>query len=131
MSKIDLAMDIWGGENPLLSPPTHRRLMRLAPRHPTSAPPQPEPESSEPDRPRGCRARPRPPRSRAGSGSRSRQPSDEELRRSARAFARRSRAAQGLPPHVQDPEVIAKLVVLFRPTTNPDDAQVKREGKGS
>jgi hypothetical protein len=71
--------------------------MRLAPRHPTTAPPQPEPEPSDPDRPHGCRARPRPPR---------------------------SRAAEGLPPHVQDPEVIAKLVVLFRPNpTNPDDAE--------
>lgn len=103
--------------------------MRLAPRHPTTAPPQPEPEPSDPDRPHGCRARP--PRSRAGSGSGSRQPSAEELRRTARAFARRSRAAQGLPPHVQDPEVIAKLVVLFRPTTNPNDAEVEREGEGS
>jgi hypothetical protein len=107
--------------------------MRLAPRHPATAPAHPEPEPSDPDRPQDCRARPRPPRSRAASGSRSRQPSAEELRRSARAFARRSRAAQGLPPHVQDPEVIAKLVVLFRP--NPTDLDTAEptaaEGEGS
>lgn len=48
----------------------------------------------------------------------------EALRVAARAFAARSRAAQGLPPHIQDPEVIAKLVVLFRPAagdTDPDE----------
>jgi len=39
----------------------------------------------------------------------------EALRAAARTYAARSRAAQGLPPHIQDPEVIAKLVVLFRP----------------
>ncbi len=44
----------------------------------------------------------------------------EALRATARAFAARSRAAQGLPPHVQDPEVIAKLVVLFRPEPSDD-----------
>ncbi len=36
-------------------------------------------------------------------------------RAAARAFAARTRAAQGLPRHVQDPEVIAELVMLFRP----------------
>jgi len=45
----------------------------------------------------------------------------EALRAAARAFASRSRAAQGLPPHVQDPEVIAKLVVLFRPVASDGD----------
>jgi hypothetical protein len=45
----------------------------------------------------------------------------EALRAAARAFAARSRAAQGLPPHVQDPEVIAKLVVLFRPVAGDGD----------
>jgi hypothetical protein len=47
----------------------------------------------------------------------------EALRAAARAYAARSRTTQGLPPHVQDPEVIAKLVVLFRPVagdTDPD-----------
>lgn len=91
--------------------------MRLAPRHPpTSAPSQPEPEREpqDPD-PQGCRPRPRP--------RRRRQPSAEELRRAARAFARRSRAAQGLPAHVQDPEVIANLVMLFRPNPTSDSDQ--------
>ncbi|HEY5990683.1 MAG TPA: hypothetical protein VIV12_30460 [Streptosporangiaceae bacterium] len=45
----------------------------------------------------------------------------EELRAAARAFAARSRAAQGLPPHIQDPELIAKLVVLFRPVAGDGD----------
>ena len=45
----------------------------------------------------------------------------EALRAAARAFAARSRAAQGLPPHIQDPEVITKLVVLFRPVPGDDD----------
>jgi hypothetical protein len=45
----------------------------------------------------------------------------EALRAAARAFAARSRAAQGLPPHIQDPEVIAKLVVLFRPVASDSD----------
>jgi hypothetical protein len=45
----------------------------------------------------------------------------EALRAAARAFAARSRAAQGLPPHIQDPEVIAKLVVLFRPVAGDGD----------
>jgi len=36
-------------------------------------------------------------------------------RTAARAFAARTRAAQGLPLHVQDPGVIAELVLLFRP----------------
>jgi hypothetical protein len=45
----------------------------------------------------------------------------EALRAAARAFAARSRAAQGLPPYVQDPEVIAKLVVLFRPAAGDGD----------
>jgi hypothetical protein len=44
----------------------------------------------------------------------------EALRAAARAYAARSRAAQGLPPHIQDPEVIAKLVVLFRPAGDGD-----------
>jgi hypothetical protein len=48
----------------------------------------------------------------------------EALRAAARAYAARSRAAQGLPPHIQDPEVIAKLVVLFRPVA--DDADPDR-----
>ena len=39
----------------------------------------------------------------------------EARRAAARAFAARTRAAQGLPRHVQDPEVIAELVMLFRP----------------
>ena len=95
--------------------------MRLAPaRTPQS---QPEPEPSDPDRAQGCR-----PRSRSRSGSRL--PSAEELRRAARAYARRSRAAQGLPPHIQDPEVIAKLVVLFRPATT-DEAESDRRKRES
>ncbi len=44
------------------------------------------------------------------------QPADATARRAAaRAFAARTRAAQGLPLHVQDPQVIAELVMLFRP----------------
>lgn len=94
--------------------------MRLAPRRP---PRTAQPAPSDPDRGQGCRPLPR---SRAGS----RQPSSEDVRRAARAFARRSRAAQGLPPHVQDPEVIAKLVVLFRPTPTGTDAEPdEREGR--
>jgi hypothetical protein len=94
--------------------------MHLAP-HPPPHTAQPEP--GDPDRPKRCR-----PRRHSRSGSR--QPSTEELRRAARAFARRSRAAQGLPPHVQDPEVIAKLVILFRPNpTDTDDAQQHEEGR--
>jgi hypothetical protein len=46
----------------------------------------------------------------------------DALRAAARAFAERSRAAQGLPPHVQDPEIIAKLVVLFRPAASDGDS---------
>ncbi len=102
--------------------------MRLAPRPPTTAQPQPEP--SDPDRPQGCRPRPRPPRPGSRSRSRSRQPSAEELRRSARAFARRSRAAQGLAPHIRDPEVIAKLVVLFRPNATSPDHDPEHEPAG-
>lgn len=49
----------------------------------------------------------------------------EALRTAARAFAARSRAAQGLPPHIQDPEVIAKLVVLFRPVAG--DAEPRQQ----
>ena len=41
----------------------------------------------------------------------------EARRAAARAFAARTRAAQGLPRHVQDPEMIAELVMLFRPAT--------------
>ncbi len=48
------------------------------------------------------------------------------LRVAARAFAARSRATQGLPPHVQDPEVIAKLVVLFRPVAGDGDPDQHR-----
>ncbi|HZD74041.1 MAG TPA: hypothetical protein VE776_09195 [Actinomycetota bacterium] len=50
----------------------------------------------------------------------------EALRAAARAFAARSRAAQGLPPHIQDPEVIAKLVVLFRPCAGNGDPDQHR-----
>jgi hypothetical protein len=45
----------------------------------------------------------------------------EARRAAARAFAARTRAAQGLPRHVQDPEVIAELIMLFRPA--PGDRQ--------
>jgi hypothetical protein len=99
--------------------------MRLAPTRTPPPQPEPEPEPSDPDRAQGCRPRHRP-RSRA----RSRQPSAEELRRSARAFARRSRAAQGLAPHIRDPEVIAKLVVLFRPTDPESESQSQPREEG-
>lgn len=45
----------------------------------------------------------------------------EARRAAARAFVARTRAAQGLPPHVQDPEVIAELVMLFRPAPGDRD----------
>jgi len=54
----------------------------------------------------------------------------EALRAAARAFAARSRAAQGLPPRIQDPEVIAKLVVLFRPVASDGDQTSTRRRAG-
>jgi hypothetical protein len=78
------------------------------PPSPTEPPDQPAPAPHRPQPPR-----PRPPRHRRG-------PSSAELRRAARVFAHRSRAEQGLPPYITDPEVIAKLVVLFRPSADQD-----------
>ncbi len=46
----------------------------------------------------------------------------EARRAAARAFAARTRAAQGLPEHIQDPEVIAELVMLFRPEVGDREA---------
>ncbi|HZD03038.1 MAG TPA: hypothetical protein VFA46_23460 [Actinomycetes bacterium] len=49
-------------------------------------------------------------------------------RAAARAWVARTRAAQGLPAHVQDGEIIAELVLLFRPTpSDHDDAQHRGE----
>ncbi len=50
-------------------------------------------------------------------------------RAAARAFAARTRAAQGLPRHVQDPEVIAELVMLFRPAPG-DREPAEHHGDG-
>ncbi len=50
-------------------------------------------------------------------------------RAAARAFAARTRAAQGLPEHVQDPEVIAEMVMLFRPAPG-DREPAEHHGDG-
>jgi hypothetical protein len=41
---------------------------------------------------------------------------DEEIDEAGRELCRRTRAAQGLPPHVTDPVVLDRLAVIFRPT---------------
>lgn len=98
-------------------PPTPRRLRRrrdilrfpavtatqpdraARPARPGAAPPSATPPSAIPPPPRAAHT---------------------TLRRAARVFAHRSRAEQGLSPYITDPEVIAKLVVLFRPSADQD-----------